>query len=321
MGGDDASIQKRELLAGLAGEVGASLATWMDFGRDPSGGVRVLCSGVWGDGRGAHRLGRLTEHLPAGFFDDLSRFLSIDFEFSRWEILDRRQLPPRLVEAHWAPADISECASVSLIDDGVLMASLGIYTQSDRTFPEGALRRLRGHLARLVRLGKELFRQELARRPEAGEYLIGPDGGLRAGSPRPGGAPPPGLSELAVRFCRSGEARAVHRLDGAAVELRALRDERARVQALASVIPLEPLALPPLLRLPPATRRVVAEVAKGLSNEEVAVLLGRSIHTVRSHLKTAYDALGVTSRSELAGALYTQPSCTGGFPPPCAVGA
>jgi DNA-binding CsgD family transcriptional regulator len=51
--------------------------------------------------------------------------------------------------------------------------------------------------------------------------------------------------------------------------------------------------------LTPAELRVVRLVAQGLTNRQVAERLFLSTYTVGTHLKHAFDKLGVTSRVEL----------------------
>lgn len=62
-----------------------------------------------------------------------------------------------------------------------------------------------------------------------------------------------------------------------------------------------------VLLLTPAQRRVAERAAGGDSVEQVATHLGRGTETVRTHLRTAYRALGVSNRVELASALGTLP--------------
>ena len=56
----------------------------------------------------------------------------------------------------------------------------------------------------------------------------------------------------------------------------------------------------PLASLTPAERRVCDQVARGLSNAEVAAELHLSRHTVESHLKRVFVKLDVRSRVHLA---------------------
>ena len=52
--------------------------------------------------------------------------------------------------------------------------------------------------------------------------------------------------------------------------------------------------------LTPHELRVAVEVAKGLTNREVAAALFLSVKTVEMHLSRAYRKLGVRTRTELA---------------------
>lgn len=54
--------------------------------------------------------------------------------------------------------------------------------------------------------------------------------------------------------------------------------------------------------LSPREREIVALVADGLENKQVARELGISETTVKTHLRNAFDRLGVTSRSEAVAA-------------------
>jgi len=60
-------------------------------------------------------------------------------------------------------------------------------------------------------------------------------------------------------------------------------------------------------RLTPRQREVSELAARGATAQEIASHLGRSLHTVRSHLKATYRALGVSNRVELAHALELLP--------------
>lgn len=47
-------------------------------------------------------------------------------------------------------------------------------------------------------------------------------------------------------------------------------------------------------------RRVIALVAAGLKNKDVAVEVGTTEHVVKNYLRVIYDKLGVWNRVELA---------------------
>lgn len=56
---------------------------------------------------------------------------------------------------------------------------------------------------------------------------------------------------------------------------------------------------PPVVKLSPAEAAVVAGVARGLTNQEIAVELRKSPGTVKSQLVRVYRKLGVRSRIQL----------------------
>ena len=56
---------------------------------------------------------------------------------------------------------------------------------------------------------------------------------------------------------------------------------------------------PPVVKLSPAEAVVVAGVARGLSNKEIARELGKSPATVKNQLVSVYRKLGVRSRIRL----------------------
>ena len=54
-----------------------------------------------------------------------------------------------------------------------------------------------------------------------------------------------------------------------------------------------------MARLTPRERDVVRLVADGMRNQEIAVQLNLSEHTVRNYLLRVFDKLGISSRVEL----------------------
>jgi DNA-binding NarL/FixJ family response regulator len=60
----------------------------------------------------------------------------------------------------------------------------------------------------------------------------------------------------------------------------------------------EPTRLMPELGLTPRESDVVAMIAAGASNQEISVRLKLSMNTVKSHIRTAYRSMGVTSRTQ-----------------------
>lgn len=58
----------------------------------------------------------------------------------------------------------------------------------------------------------------------------------------------------------------------------------------------------PRCRLSPRQTEIIALVAKGFTNAEIANLLGIGLESVKEHLKTAFTRLGVANRAEAATA-------------------
>jgi DNA-binding NarL/FixJ family response regulator len=58
-------------------------------------------------------------------------------------------------------------------------------------------------------------------------------------------------------------------------------------------------AAAPVVRLPPMQKRVYEELRTGKSVAAIADKLGKSVFTIRNHIKTIYKAFGVNSRAEL----------------------
>jgi DNA-binding CsgD family transcriptional regulator len=57
--------------------------------------------------------------------------------------------------------------------------------------------------------------------------------------------------------------------------------------------------------LTPSERRIAQLAADGQQNREIAQTLFVTTHTVEFHLRNAYRKLGITGRTELAGAFAT----------------
>jgi DNA-binding NarL/FixJ family response regulator len=70
-----------------------------------------------------------------------------------------------------------------------------------------------------------------------------------------------------------------------------------RIVALDRPQRLEPLS-PYEIGLTPRESHVVALIAAGAPNKEIARRLGLSMNTVKSHIRTAYRAMGVSSRTQ-----------------------
>ena len=99
-----------------------------------------------------------------------------------------------------------------------------------------------------------------------------------------GGKLPSGLPGLAVRMVLISPL--------AHASSPYVRSELSRVMADQGPVPT--------FKLSEAEKRVASRVAKGMRNEQVAVLLSLSVNTVRAHLRQIFDKLGVIHRGQLA---------------------
>jgi DNA-binding NarL/FixJ family response regulator len=70
-----------------------------------------------------------------------------------------------------------------------------------------------------------------------------------------------------------------------------------RIVALDLACRTEP-QVPRVLGLTPRESHVVALIAAGAPNKEIARQLGLTMNTVKSHIRTAYRAMGVSSRTQ-----------------------
>ncbi|MBX3467981.1 MAG: helix-turn-helix domain-containing protein [Planctomycetes bacterium] len=110
------------------------------------------------------------------------------------------------------------------------------------------------------------------------------------------------LRRLAVGALDSGRWRSGSVVDGAVTWV-ALVAPIGREVAQAVILPLSRAADPERLDglapgITPREREVLALSLQGRSPREIAADLGISWHTVRTHMKHAYRALGVSSRAE-----------------------
>lgn len=121
---------------------------------------------------------------------------------------------------------------------------------------------------------------------------------------------PPGTARVAVFTweCRDGfiERAMLGGADGylakalPAVELVAAVE---KIQAGESIVAVDArrrteLHAHPAIGLTPRESHVVAMIAAGAANKEIARNLELSMNTVKSHIRTAYRAMGVTSRTQ-----------------------
>lgn len=304
--GHDPLALKRDWLQRLARGVGAVAAAWIEWGHRPDGPSQLAVLPTWGSELARNLLERTPSLLPSDYFYDLTRVQALTGDFGRWELIDRERIPRELQCTVWDTADLAQALSLSVEYEGMLVSSIHLYLpRRYATLDALPANNLREEAGALTDAAQAFFRAEQRRAPRAADLLVDVDGQPVAATT--GAEPLPAL--IVERVRRLARTRSVYDrfvLERTEVQLRLLRGPESERRVLVSLCPYAPLDIPPLLAIPPATRRVAAMVARGMSNEAAAIELNRSVHTVRSHLKNAYDALGVTSRAELARVVYGQ---------------
>ncbi len=105
---------------------------------------------------------------------------------------------------------------------------------------------------------------------------------------------------LSPSVCALGVAEGGARL----VEAVALDAERAGavglvLRDLAAPIEIECADLEPMFGVTPGEHVVVVQLLKGYSSREIAHASGKSVLTVRTHVKRAYGKIGVKTRGQL----------------------
>ena len=64
-------------------------------------------------------------------------------------------------------------------------------------------------------------------------------------------------------------------------------------------VEIECADLEPMFGVTPGERQVIVQLVKGYSSREIADQFGKSILTVRTHVKRAYGKIGVKTRGQL----------------------
>lgn len=148
---------------------------------------------------------------------------------------------------------------------------------------------------------------EQAHLPSAPAYLVvRPSGQVEHASPlaQPWLARPDFTRSLSavISALDAGKDSERYALDQAEAHFNRLDGEEG-VRYLVTVRPAERPSLSPVAALSPMQRRIAEYVAAGAQRNEVALALGISAETVRSHLRVVYERLGVANRLELSRSL------------------
>jgi DNA-binding CsgD family transcriptional regulator len=111
-----------------------------------------------------------------------------------------------------------------------------------------------------------------------------------------------GVARLRVRS-RAGRWLVLH--------ASALRDTSDRVSSVALIIePAQVIDIAPILveayQLTAREQQITQLIARGLGTSDIAARLYLSSHTVRDHIKSIFEKVGVTSRGELVAELFAE---------------
>lgn len=207
------------------------------------------------------------------------------------------------------------CAHALLVYDGTRLAGCVLAARCDAhgelASPE--LRRISGLVPSIefeLIQGSRAERHRGERLP--GTLLFAADGSLRASADGGDDALDAELLAVLSRHVRAahqgqhlGERALVH---GLQIEVLRLNSQDGLApRYLVHLAPAAAVELSPDALLTPSQRRIAALLCGGATQVEIASHLGVSVNTVKTHLRTAYRVLGVSSRVELVEALREAP--------------
>ncbi len=209
------------------------------------------------------------------------------------------------------PLDVHSACRMLVYRQGQLAGWIGVHRRADQPMCNGRFRRRLKQIADPLRTAlsvadqmnnDDLFDGELS-------AVLDPDGTFEHYSPE--------LDQWLTRPRRASVADAVRRLDAgdidacaeviSGVEVRISRLTGPQsIRYLAQFTPGRSPMLDPTARLTEAQREIAEFVAAGATNGEIAEETGRSIFTVKSHLRDIYEQLDVRNRVDLTALLADQ---------------
>lgn len=301
----DSREVKRALARDLLEATGADVASVYTIVRRVEEQVlRVFGMTVVGNHEEFERALMGCEGMAVGPISTLSSLTSVE----QFEVQYREDMPLPLVEMLWDPSAVHGALGVNLLDDdGGHVAWIGAYRLGDsprfdrRVPPQISLRRepYRDLLIAAHRMSQTELGAATMVMNERGEVLLASTqaeawlaiAGFREAL----------MDDLGALQGARDESRYTH-FRSASVTLTRVEGEIGRAYVV-TVAPQSLMRMPEIMKLSRA-QRVVAELAGlGMTVGEIAKELSRSPETVRFHLRTIYEQLGIASRAELVLAL------------------
>ena len=252
------------------------------------------------------------------FIGDAASYVDMAATIGRFDIYQAKDVPSYFFERVWRPMEVHSCIAINIAEGHQFIAHVCVFR--GRNYPPFTkddlylLRELqkKTNAALCTAYAREHISNPGAlshRTPQLheGTLFFGLDnyGWLENGDVaafRNFGA----RQELLKRAHRMVEQHARHSeffLNDALVRLARLSNEHttgAKDGFLAKVSKVQPWRMSSIYFLPRATRRVAAMAANSSTVDEIAASLKRSPETIRTHLKSAYSFLDISSRVELA---------------------
>lgn len=296
---------KRALARDLLEIAGADVASvYTIVRREEEQLLRVFGMTVVGRHEGFERALLGCEGMAVGPVSTLSAITSVE----QFEVQLREDMPRPLVELLWDPSAVHGAIGVNLLDDdGGHVAWIGAYRlgdspRFDRRVPADIAQRLEPYRDLLI-AAHRMNRSELG----AATMVMDERGEVLLASSQSGawlevsGFKEALLSDLETLHHARAQSRHTH-FRSAAVTITRVEGTIGRAYVV-TVSPQALLRLPEIIKLSRAQRAVAELAGLGLTVAEMAKQLSRSPETVRFHLRSIYDQLGIASRAELAIAL------------------
>ncbi|MEL6187569.1 MAG: LuxR C-terminal-related transcriptional regulator [Myxococcota bacterium] len=313
----DAESMRRALLAELVKVTATTIGMSHRLVIDARGQLRVVDVAVHGPLEARAQL----EQLEGSSYRDLgvtpSGMLLDPVAFGRFSVIERDRISPQTHTRIWEPLDVHSSFEMNLVHDGVFLSRVSLLrVEGDAPATSSELVSLRSWPKVIVQIHIAAIAR--AEAPAEGEAVFVVDHdhqpSFSGGQSRHWQHGP--LRQAVLRLIASlddqdeGSEPEDGYVDGTLLHAQRLRGVEREDGFLVQVIPVTPWRVPPVLELPPVSRRVAAMAARGATAGDIAESLGRSQDTIRTHLRRAYETLGISSRTELThiiGALGGSP--------------